>query len=75
MTQEVTTENVAAVQKALEKEVLTALQRAGLQGYDLESIILKPKADKAVSGLLPGCELECRLVGFPPKLECRVVCG
>ena len=75
MAQEVTAGNVAAVQKTLEKEGLAALQRAGLQGYDLESIALKPKADKSVSGLLPGCELECKLVGFPPKLECRVVCG
>ena len=75
MAQEVTAGNVAAVQKTLEKEVLAALQRAGLQGYELESIALKPKADKTVAGLLPGCELKCEVTGFPPKLECRVVCG
>ncbi|CAM5199694.1 hypothetical protein ARD30_03580 [Bosea thiooxidans] len=75
MAQEVTAGNVAAVQKTLEKEILAALQRVGLQTYELESIALKPKADKTVSGLLPGCELKCKLVGFPPKLECEVVCG
>jgi len=37
--------------------------------------VLKEKADKSISGLLPGCELKCEVGGFPPKLECRVVCG
>lgn len=75
MGQEVTAGNVAAVQKTLEKEIQAALERAGLQGYELESINLKEKADKSISGLLPGCELKCEVGGFPPKLECRVVCG
>lgn len=67
--------DVGAVQKSLEAEVTAALGRAGLSAYELESLVLKPKADSATMGLLPGCELKCELVGFPPKLECRVVCG
>ena len=68
--------HVVVVETDTDEVLVKRLLRGSRPGvYDLESIALKPKADKSVSGLLPGCELECKLVGFPPKLECRVVCG
>lgn len=64
-----------ALAKDLGSELQSMLEDKGMENFELESIVLKKKADATTMGLLPGCELKCELTGFPPKIECKVVCG
>jgi hypothetical protein len=75
MAVEVNASNVGQIQKDLERAVIEAIKSAGLGSYELESIVLKPKADLSIMGLAPGCHLECTVGGFPPKVSCSVKCG
>jgi|GEM_PF-3758003 len=72
---EVTAKNASQISKNLEAAINQALSAAGLAGYQVETLILEPKADQKISGLLPGCELHCEVRGFPPKVHCEVRCG
>jgi len=73
---EITQKEVDAIADTLGEKLQRAIEDAGLKGYELESIDLKPKADATVmGGLLPSCHLECSVGGFPPKVKCSVKCG
>lgn len=55
-----------AIQKAIES--------AGLTEYQIETLDLKKKDRPETMGLSVGCELICRVRGFPPRIHCRLVC-
>lgn len=61
--------------KTLGNRLQQLIDETGLSGFEVETLILKQKSDVTSMGLLPGCELKCELSGFPPKIDCRVVCG
>jgi hypothetical protein len=57
-----------AIQKAIEE--------AGLEAFQLDSVTLKEKPPTAGrASFPPGCEVKCSVGGFPPKIECSLVCG
>ncbi|MEF2070738.1 hypothetical protein [Consotaella aegiceratis] len=75
MVDSVSQEEIDRFAATLSKRLQSLIEESGLSGYEIESITLKEKPDVQVMGLLPGCELKCSVGGFPPKVDCRVVCG
>lgn len=72
---EITQDELNRVADTLGKAVQSAIEEAGLHGYEIESIDLKPKADVTVMGLIPECHFECTVGGLPPKVHCELKCG
>ncbi|WP_240222917.1 hypothetical protein [Rheinheimera hassiensis] len=72
---EITQDQLDGLSSDLGNALQAVLEDNGLSSYEIESIELKPKATAGTKGLLPGCELKCKVSGFPPKVKCSIVCG
>ena len=44
-----------------------------LEGYQIDGLELSPKED-GTKGISMGCSLKCKVVGFPPRVKCKLVC-
>jgi len=75
MMSEITQNQLDGLSSDLGSALQAVLEENGLSGYEIENIELKPKATVETKGLLPGCELKCKVSGFPPKVKCSVECS
>lgn len=51
-----------------------AIEKSGLHGFQIDTVTLKSKSDVTALGLIPSCHMECTVGGFPPKVDCHLVC-
>jgi hypothetical protein len=69
-----TEEKIDKISSELGASLQELIEKHGLESYEVENLILKPKADASIMGLIPECGLKCTVGGFPPKIDCKIVC-
>ncbi len=72
---EISQDELNSISEELGSKLQSAIEDAGLHGYEIERLDLKPKADTTTKGLIPSCHLDCSVGGFPPKISCSLKCG
>lgn len=75
MSEELSQNQVDERATELGAKIQALIESEGFGNFEIETIEFKQKGDIQIQGLAPGCELKCKVGGFPPKLKCEVVCG
>jgi len=70
-----TQEQIDKISPKLQASINKCLRDAGVSGFELDKLSLKESPGTTTQGgIVPQCHLECTVGGFPPKVDCHVVC-